>query len=607
MMRHRRKKIIPAPKTPGIFNKNGLKLVLGWLRITLLNPLVIILPLMGVLWLGWTHYVKVSRDLSMPTHNILPGGSFDTSAKNGIPSGWQLAKDGQLDDTSTQTKGYVNRNALLLAVSHYQSGDLALTTPKVLLTANTTYLFKGFYATSSNFDLLVRYYYADGTSQLQLVHSYSSTSDQWSTVSSAFTTGTDIRAVQFMYRQSSNGHLHLDETYLEATNSVYIAPKVELGKNLLANAGLTAANNHKPRDWISYHSGKNSAAFAYVPANNAAPAYVRVAISDYVTGEAKWQPEPLTVAPDQYFQYSFDYQSTEPADIVVEYVLSNHTHVFDTIATLAPSSDWTNVTTQFEVPSNAINLFPSIVLHRNGSISTTHYGLYDITKPGKRSWNQPLISLTFDGGSELTYQNGAALLQQYNLHGTFYVNPATIDTNNFMNISELKTLQQHGNELASQGYDNIDLTTVNTELLNAELQKSSSYLHQTFGSQNLDFATSYGDIDPQVQAYVRKYYRSNRSTESGINTKQNFNPYDLKIFYIDRLTSSASIQNAIAQTEMYHGWLILVYNRIGTTTQTTDQTAITPGAFAQQLQIISKSGVAVNTIDDALNTVTAQK
>lgn len=577
---------------------------LHMIRSVILNPLVIVLSLVGLLLFGWTQYTNASHDFSLPTDNLLPGNAFNVLQGGGVPTGWQLTKSGQMDDAISYQDGYVIGRSLVLAVNHYQSGDLELTTPKVAVNAQTSYLFKGFYLSSTSFDLLLRYYYKNGTSQLQLVHSYQSTSGLWTTDSTAFKPDATVTAVQFMYRIGMNGQLQLDNTYLEPSTAVYVPPSPTLGTQLLANADLSN-NGSSPQDWTSYKSGNNDAIFAYTQSSDIGPD-VGVAVTNYKNGEAKWQPDSLPVTAGQYYQFSFSYTGTSHADVVAEYEMQNGSIKFNTAETISPASEWTNVTVHFDVPAGATSITPCVIMHNDGTLKTAKYALYNETKLHPMQWTTPLISLTFDDGHVSQYVNGSQQLRADGLNGTFYVNPATVDTNGFMSTLQLTSLRQFGDEIASHGYSTIDLTTVNAARVDAELQGSENYLSKQFGVGSPDVATSDSNNDPQVSIYARKYYASLRGIEGGINTKQNLDPYNLKVFYITNQTSVATIESAISQAKAYNGWLIFVYHQIGVSS--TDSSAdISLRSFQSQLHAIKTSGVPVKTVTEALAAIGKQQ
>lgn len=570
------------------------------------NPIVIVLMIVGVLLLGWNHYLAASRDLDMPTDNILPGGGFDTLGANSLPKGWSTATSGHAHVQISSTKGYVNGNALRLQVSGYVSGDATLQSPRVSVEPHHTYFFKGFYEASTSVDLLVRSYYTNGTTELRQVQRFAPSADAWTTASTAFASGGYIQSVQFVYRLSGNGFARFDETYLEQKDGLHVGTPQTGGRNLFRNGDVHDTSGGKPADWNTYHSGINHPSFSYQ--SQGTEPYVRTTLSEYKTGEAKWQQAPLHASQGQLFRFGLTYRSDVHSEVVAEYTLQNGKRVFDTLATLAPAGDWTYAETQLEAPAGAKSVFVSVVLHANGTLDTRNYQLRDITKAGPTRWHRPLISLTFDDGWESTYRNGLPLLDRYGFKGTFYLNPSSVDTRNFMSVAQLKSLQRDGHELASHGYDHIDMTTVNSKRLASEIQGAYDYLRQTFGRASQDFAVPYGNTDAEVQTQARAYYRSLRLTTDGINTKQNFDPYQLRVLYVSDTTPTQHIQDAINQARQYNGWLVIVYHQIAHTKTNDGKEGanVSPASFAQQLQLIHQSRLSVLTVQTALDEVQAQ-
>jgi peptidoglycan/xylan/chitin deacetylase (PgdA/CDA1 family) len=576
------------------------------LHALVVNPLFIVLPLVVLLWLSWNHFIVANHYLTKSADNLLPGYSFTKLGANGIPDRWQLKRYGDLDYASQQTKGYVNNNSLELLITNYRSGNLDLYTPKVTLAEQTTYLFKGFYSSTSGFDLLANYQYRDGHTQLVLLGHYPPTASatSWSTASTAFNTANNISAVQFLYRISKNGHTSINNFYLEPSKDVFVAtPLPSVTKNNIPNPDLAAQSGTKPLDWSSYHTGKNRPRFSY--AHQETQSYVKVRVSSYKNGEAKWQYTPLPVLPGESYSFGVSYRSTAPAQIVAEYVLKNRKHKFVTLDTLHPADKWTYTTQQLDVPPNATTMFVSLVLHHNGTLASTNYSLENITKVGSRTWQQPFVSLTFSDGWQSVYENAWPRLKHFGLPASFYVNPGTIDTRHFINDGQIKDLDKHGSEVTSEGYDRLDLTTLDSSHLSAELEESRNFLQTNFGQQSSDFAAPFGTSDPQVEFYARKYYQSEIGGTVGVNTRQNFNPYDLKVMYINANTTVSELRNALKQVKAEKGWLILAYHQV-TPDPLAGAPSVPPASFNRQLQAIKQSSITVKTVSSAVHELGVQ-
>jgi peptidoglycan/xylan/chitin deacetylase (PgdA/CDA1 family) len=570
----------------------------------LTNPLVLIVPVIAALWLAWGQYVGSNRALSLPTQNILPFGTFD-KFNGDKPMGWQLTQAGQMHVATSKIAGYVRGSALQVNIDHYQSGDLELRSSRVDVSPKTTYLYKGYYHSSVDFDVLVDYFYTDGSSSLVRANSYPSKSDPWSTDSVAFTTAKNVKAVQFVYRWAENGTLQLDNTYLEhRTTGVQVSPTPTAGENLIPNGALQTTANDKPVDWSSYQTGKNQASFAY--ASGTPQKYLKTVVGDYKNGEAKWTYQPLAVQPGQAFQFGVSYQSTAPVTAVAEYVLHDGQRKYSTLDNLLPAGEWTSYTATLEVPADASYMTVLVSLQDNGTLDTRNYSLINITKPGPHEFARPLVSFTFDDGWESAYQNATPALDKAGYKGTFYINPTALDTRNFMSTAQLNDLKNRGEELASHGYTHLDMTAISDPQLTYQMQKANEFMQRITGIKNLDFATPFGKSDAEVQWYAHKYYRSMRSTTNGINTKQNLDPYNLRVLYISESTSDQAVQDALAQTKAQHGWLILVYHRIDESDikASGETAAVKPAVLAKQVKMIQQSGITVATVAHALDEVT---
>jgi peptidoglycan/xylan/chitin deacetylase (PgdA/CDA1 family) len=248
-----------------------------------------------------------------------------------------------------------------------------------------------------------------------------------------------------------------------------------------------------------------------------------------------------------------------------------------------------------------------VVLRQNGTVATRGYELNNITRRSQGTFKRPLLSITFDDGWESAFTNGASLLNSRGLPGTFYINPSTLDTSNFMTAAQVKNLQKRGNQIASHGYEHLDMTTLSAHRLERELSTAQTSLARQFNIPNpQDYASPYGRSDPQVQYYVRQHYRSQRSTDNGINTKQNFEPYNLLVFYMGSDTKLGALQQALTQTKEQHGWLILVYHRVEGA-HPHDATIMEPAAFSQQLDCVQASKIPVVTVDRAMQELQNQR
>jgi peptidoglycan/xylan/chitin deacetylase (PgdA/CDA1 family) len=569
------------------------------IRSTLRNPLVIVLPLVAASWFGWTQYM---RAINMPDHaeyNLLQNGGFEEVGAGNVPSGWKLKATDSVSYFPQKVRGFGGGTALGVTVSRYNGGGLEVQSPIVSVQPNQTYFFKGYHKASAPFWLLIRYFNKNGGSTLKLVQQYGPTG-QWTSNSAAFKTDAQASRMQVVYMISSKGSVSLDRIFVDKRSQgiqlASVQPSSE-EKNLLANGDVSEGTVASPTDWLPFSKGNNSADFSYIKRDG--ESYIRTQVSNYQDGEAKWVPPTIKAEAGQYVRFSSDYRSNVPASVVAEYVLDDGTRSFVTLAKLPPASTWTSFDVFSEAPFEATALTINVVLSGNGTLDTDNYLIQDVTQPGTRHFKQPMVSLTFDEGWESGYATAARIMSYLGFKGTFYINPAAVEEEAFMTGDQLNKLLKEGHQIAAESNEYVDLTTLNSRQLKRQLQLSHDYLTMQLHLINVDFAPTGGHDDPAIQSMAKLYFRSSRGNSEGLNTKQNFDAYNLKTFYVDSNTTPERLQHALDEAEQKNGWLILVYHRVEDDFKS--KTTVGSKAFADQMEQIHKSGIQVETVENGLN------
>lgn len=569
------------------------------LSLILKNPIILVLPIVVSLLLIWQQYSSAQQQIAVPQTNILPNAGLDELDSRGIPIGWQVSKanDGA---TVTTVGGYNSPVSLLVANKNDTVGSsTTLTSPLAIIQHGEAYFYKSFYKSDIPFDLLLRTNRTDGSHEQEIVGRYDP-NDQWETVSYVFSPPDTVQSVQFIYNLAGKGELQIDNAYLEVSPSdTYIQPQPILTANTISNTELASSDGAAPDGWNKYTEGDNQSTLTY-EVNNSEP-LLRSRVLNYKTGEAKWRYNPIDVQAGQAFQFNVTYQSDVSAKVVAEYTLASGQARFETIVDLLPSKEWTKYVGNFEIPARAKQVAVTIVQRQDGTISTKKYGLYDITKPGERTWGEPRLSVTFDDGWESAYEIGSNLLNHYGYRGTFYLNPSTIDTDHFMTSSQVADLARSNHEIASHGYEHLDFTTLERTGIDYQLKRASDYFEEVHGMKSVNFSAPFGGNDAQTTFYARKYYASLRGTKSGTNTLQNIDKYNLKVLYVGKSVSLEKMNNALADARDKNGWLILVYHRIESSG--VGETILDAAQFQQQLEAIKKSDIKVTTVSAALQQI----
>lgn len=573
------------------------------LRRVLLNPLVIIAPLMCLIGLLYYHYGSNLSAITAPVYNILPNNNFATQDADGFPIGWQLSPrtSGVTYATSDEKAGA--KSLRIKNIDTNRQGSVTITSPEARLKDGRIYHYKSLYRSSIPFDLIAQETYDDGSITRTIIQRHPATSE-WSTASAALAINPELRSVRFIYNLSGKGDIQLSDTYLRIDPGdvrLTIDPTIQDDRSsgvFLAKSDADSAN-----DWGTFSSGDNLATFGKHPQASGSP-YLRTEITAYKNGEAKWHHTPIATSAGNTAHIRLTYRGDQTSDVIAEYVLENNKRQFVTLSKLLPATDWTTYRTSFTAPPDATSVTVSVVLRGNGVIDMKDYILNQAPRNGTPEWKRPMLSYTFDDGWESVYQNGIKYLNQTGAKATFYVNPSSIDTPGFMTTGQVAELYNQGHELASHGYEHRNLATLASSAIDYQLKYANDYFRQVFGRQSINFAAPYGSVDPQLSFYAQKYYASARSTQDGINTKQDFDPYNLRVLYIGNDLPIERLSEAITRTQASNGWLILVYHRIDK--NSTGDSSITPTQFKSQLDTIRASNIPVMTVKSALEEIKQQ-
>ena len=150
------------------------------------------------------------------------------------------------------------------------------------------------------------------------------------------------------------------------------------------------------------------------------------------------------------------------------------------------------------------------------------------------------------------------------------------------------------------------MTTLTATKQDAELKNSQIFLQNLLpGAPITNYAAPYGSYNQQLMTDAAKYYKSYRSTDPGYNAKNNFDSSHLMVQNLDDTTTLAEVQSWISEAQATNTWLILVYHQIDPSS-TAGLYNTYPSDFDAQMSAIKNSGVAVETVSQALQEINTQ-
>ena len=375
--------------------------------------------------------------------------------------------------------------------------------------------------------------------------------------------------------------------------------------NLIANPSVEDGSV-APTGWTGDGYGTNSHTTSYENSGHSGTKSLKTTITSYTNGDAKWMFNNVPVNAGSTYKYSNWYQSNVDTELDAAVTMSNGTVQYYYLATAPASATWSQLSTQFSAPNGAASVTVFQVLAKVGFVQTDDFS-FSIYVPAK--FSRGLVSLTFDDGWRSIATNGLPILKKYGLVSTQYVNsqPVLGSYPDYMTFQMIKDFSTQGSEIAWHTRSHADLTKLSIAGIDTELSIPTVFLTGTGqpAANFKNFATPYGAYNTTSVNEIKKFYRSHRSTDTGYNSKDNFNAYNIKVQNVFNTTTPAEVQGWVNQAVSTNTWLVIVYHEV--VANAADPTySVTPTNLDQELNLIRQSGVTVKTIDQALNEITPQ-
>jgi peptidoglycan/xylan/chitin deacetylase (PgdA/CDA1 family) len=389
--------------------------------------------------------------------------------------------------------------------------------------------------------------------------------------------------------------------------NVVTPPNPTNGPNLILNPSLeSSASGTAPDSWLFSNWGTNTSTSSYLNTGHTGTHSLKVQTTSWTNGAANWYYADIPVTAGTTYQYSNWYQSNVDTEVDAEVTMTDGTVNYYYLGTVLANTNWTKFTTTFTPPAGAKSMAVYQILAKVGYIVSDDYSLNTYTP---LPFNRGIVSVSFDDGWANQYANAYPLLQQYGIPATFNIISGELtDQPDYMSLTQVKTLLNSGNEIASHSVTHPDLTTLTQAQMVQEMQQSQATLQNALGIAVTDFAYPFGAYNTNTLTVGKQYYQSQRTVNAGYNTKDNLDLTQLKIYEVDSNISQAQVQGWINGAIAQKSWLILVYHEIAVTpTDPTDALYDTqPSDLNAELAYIHNSGVAAETVHQAINEILPQ-
>ena len=214
----------------------------------------------------------------------------------------------------------------------------------------------------------------------------------------------------------------------------------------------------------------------------------------------------------------------------------------------------------------------------------------------------PMVSFTFDDVPKSAATVGAAILEQHDVHGTFYVIGSQVGTSSplwdMVDGEDIVALHRRGHEIACHTFSHKRACDLDAGTLNAEITRNQQYLRSLDSSiriENFAYPFGYGSFVRKRQ--LKTVFKSCRSIVPGINS----GTVDLQFLrampLIDRRIDRDGIERAFDEAQTNNGWLIFYTHDVA---DEPSPYGCSPALLNEALEAASRRKIPVLNMAEAL-------
>jgi peptidoglycan/xylan/chitin deacetylase (PgdA/CDA1 family) len=215
---------------------------------------------------------------------------------------------------------------------------------------------------------------------------------------------------------------------------------------------------------------------------------------------------------------------------------------------------------------------------------------------------QPLVSFTFDDAPASACRDGAAILEEHGMRGTYYICAggfgAASPNGPLAEADDIVALMARGHEIGCHTYSHRAVSALSRRELTVDLDRNRDVLAGIGGGvAPRNFAFPYGDMSFSAKCYLANRFDSCRSIRVGLNAGT-IDPGALKIWPLENASiHRARIVRLIEETVRRQGWLIFMSHDVE---KSRNRFGVTPDLFGFAVAAAKSGGCRSVTIAEGL-------
>lgn len=227
------------------------------------------------------------------------------------------------------------------------------------------------------------------------------------------------------------------------------------------------------------------------------------------------------------------------------------------------------------------------------------------TKPFLMLRREPMVSFTFDDVPVSAHANGARVLDEHGVRGTFYIAPGicgTQDTDwDVISAQDVKGLFNAGHEIGCHTHTHVKVQQLSRRTLESENHKAFDALRGICGDLALaNFAYPFGNVSLPRKLQLERTFKSCRSIYTGFNSGL----IDLGMLrtheLYDRTRTEQSIEQVLDHAAKSGAWVIFYTHDVA---ESPSWIGCSPSRLEMAIKAAKARGIACVAVDDALTRI----
>jgi peptidoglycan/xylan/chitin deacetylase (PgdA/CDA1 family) len=224
------------------------------------------------------------------------------------------------------------------------------------------------------------------------------------------------------------------------------------------------------------------------------------------------------------------------------------------------------------------------------------------TKPFTMRNNAPLVSFTFDDVPDSAYVNGAAVLDEYGICGTFYIAGGICGTDDtywrLIEREHVRDLHVRGHEIGCHSFSHVAVDELDAREMEDECRQNLLAMRELCPDIEItNFCYPFGVVSLPRKLQLQKHFDTCRGIFEGVNA----GTIDLGLLKVielyDRTLSRDKLRHVLRSAHDRNGWVIFYAHDV---TQPPSLMGCSPALLRTVIEMVRAQNVACLSVRQAL-------